>query len=191
MNYRQIYARKAECEKRIKEVCPDCPNTSGIYFFLREEDGFRFGYVGQAKHLLDRLGQHLIGYQHIDISIKKHGLYNAETNPCGYKVHFLEYPESELDAMEQKYIKQYANAGYQMKNATSGSQGKGKKSLDNGRPARGYYDGLDQGYKNAQKFIANLFEKHLVVDTKRHPATKLQEKALQKFEDFINNIEYR
>ena len=57
MNYRQLYARKAECEKRRKDVCPDCPNTSGIYFILREENGFRYGYNGKAKHILERLGQ--------------------------------------------------------------------------------------------------------------------------------------
>lgn len=186
MNYRQIYARKAECEKRIKEVCPDCPNTSGIYFLLREENGFRFGYVGQAKHLLDRLGQHLIGYQHIDLSIKKHGLYNAETNPCGYKVHFLEYPESKLDEMEQKYIKQYANAGYQMRNKTSGSQGEGKQGISANKQSKGYYDGLEQGKKKSREFVADLFNKHLVVTTKKQPPTKLQEKALQKFMDFIS-----
>lgn len=186
MNYRQIYARKAECEKRIKEVCPDCPNTSGIYFLLREEDGFRFGYVGQSKHLLDRLGQHLIGYQHIDLSIKKHGLYNAETNPCGYKVHFLEYPESKLDEMEQKYIKQYANAGYQMRNKTSGSQGEGKQGISANKQSKGYYDGLEQGKKKSREFVADLFNKHLVVTTKKQPPTKLQEKALQKFMDFIS-----
>ena len=103
MNYRQIYARKAECEKRIKEVCPDITNASGIYFILREENGFKFGYIGKAKHLKERLGQHLIGYQHIDLSIKKHGLWSEE-NPTGYKIHFLQFPESELDEKERYFI---------------------------------------------------------------------------------------
>ena len=103
MNYRQICARKAECEKRIKKVCPDCPNTSGIYFILREEDGFRYGYIGKARHLLERLGQHLIGYQHIDLSIKKHGLW-SEDNPTGYKIHFLQFPESELDEKDRAFL---------------------------------------------------------------------------------------
>lgn len=115
MNYRQIYARKAECEKRIKEVCPDCPNTSGIYFILREEDGFRYGYIGKARHLLERLGQHLIGYQHIDLSIKKHGLWSEE-NQTGYKIHFLQFPENELDEKERYFIQKYANSGWQMRN---------------------------------------------------------------------------
>lgn len=184
MNYKQIYAIKKTNEERILKVCPNCPNTSGIYFLLREEDGFRYAYIGQAKHLLSRLAQHLSGYQHIDLSIKKHGLWSKE-NLTGYKIHFLEYPECLLDEMEQKYIKQYANAGYQMRNATSGSQGVGKKGLDNARPTRTYYDGLEQGYKNAQKEVAHLFDLHLDYKTKKQPPTKLQEKALQKFKDFL------
>ena len=81
MNYRQIYARKAECEKRIKEVCPQATHDSGIYCFTRvDEDGFKFAYVGLAsKSLLARLGEHLVGYQHIDLSIKKHGLDHEVT----------------------------------------------------------------------------------------------------------------
>lgn len=31
MNYNQIYARKEAQEKRIKSVCPNAPETSGIY----------------------------------------------------------------------------------------------------------------------------------------------------------------
>ena len=106
MNYKQIYAIKKANEERILKVCPNCPNTSGIYFLLREENGFKFGYIGQAKHLLSRLAQHLSGYQHIDLSIKKHGLW-SEDNPNGYKVHFLRFPKSELDEKEQFYIKKY------------------------------------------------------------------------------------
>ena len=184
MNYKQIYAIKKANEERILKVCPNCPNTSGIYFLLREEDGFKYAYIGQAVRLRERLGSHLSGYQHIDLSIKKHGLWSEE-NPTGYKVHFLEFAENLLDEMEQKYIKQYANAGYQMRNATSGSQGVGKKGLDNARPSRGYYQGLEQGYKNAQKEVSHLFNLHLDYTTKKQPPTKLQEKALSKFKDFL------
>lgn len=186
MNYKQIYAIKRANEQRILKVCPNCPNRSGIYFLLREEDGFRFAYIGQAVRILERLGSHLSGYQHIDLSLKKHGLWSEE-NPSGYKVHFLEYPESQLDEMEQKYIKQYANAGYQLRNATSGSQGVGKKSLDNAKPSRNYYDGLKQGRKNAQRFVAELFTKHLDYRPKKDPPNAYQTKAMQKFKDFLEN----
>ena len=184
-NYRQVYAIKKKNEQRILSVCPDCPNTSGIYFLLREEDGFKYAYIGQAVRLRERLASHLSGYQHIDLSIKKHGFWSEE-NPTGYKVHFLEFPESQLNDMEQKYIKQYANAGYQLRNETTGSQGKGKKSLGDAKSPKGYYQGLDQGEKNARKMVAHLFKLHLDYVPKKSPPTKNQQKALQKFEDFLN-----
>lgn len=184
MDYKKIYAIKKANEERFLKVCPNCPNTSGIYFLLREEDGFKYAYIGQAVKLRERLASHLSGYQHIDLSIKKHGLYSKE-NPTGYRVHYLPIPENMLDEMEQKYIKQYANAGYQMRNATSGSQGVGKKGLDNARPTRNYYDGLRQGYRNAQKEVAHLFDLHLDYTTKSDKPNKNQQKALQKFKDFL------
>ena len=184
MDYKRIYAIKKQNEARILKVCPNCPNTSGIYFLLREEDGFKYAYIGQAVRLRERLASHLSGYQHIDLSIKKHGLWNEE-NPTGYRVHFLEFAENLLDEMEQKYIKQYANAGYQMRNATSGSQGVGKKGLDNQKQPRTYYEGLNNGYERARKEVAHLFDLHLDYTAKKQPPTKLQEKALQKFKDFL------
>jgi hypothetical protein len=184
VNYKQIYAIKKANEERILKVCPNCPNTSGIYFLLREQDGFKYAYIGQAARLRERLASHLSGYQHIDLSIKKHGLWSEE-NPTGYKVHFLEFAENMLDEMEQKYIKQYANAGYQMRNATSGSQGAGKKGLDNQKPSRNYYDGLAQGRKNAQRFIADLFAKHLDYKPKKEPPNAYQKRAMEKFKDFL------
>ena len=184
MNYKKTYAIKKANEERILKVCPNCPNTSGIYFLLREENGFKYAYIGQAIRLRERLTSHLSGYQHIDLSIKKHGLWSEE-NPTGYKVHFLEFPESLLDEMEQKYIKQYANAGYQMRNSTAGSQGKGKHGLDNQKQPRTYYEGLNNGYERARKEISHLFNLHLDYTTKNQPPTKLQEKAILKFKDFL------
>lgn len=182
MNYRQIYARKSECEKRIKDVCPDCPNTSGIYFILREEDGFRYGYIGKAKHLLERLGQHLIGYQHIDLSIKKHGLWSEE-NPTGYKIHVLQFPESELDEKERYFIHRYANAGWQMRNVESGGTN-GKTDIADRKPSKSYREGLAQGYLNARREVAHWFSLHLNVSMKK--PTKNAEKAYKKFLEFID-----
>ena len=184
MDMRQIKAIEKANKQRILKVCPDVPERSGIYFLLREEGGFKFGYVGRAKHLLTRLAQHLRGYQHIDLSLKNHGLY-SEDNPHGYKVHFLEVPEHLLDEAERKYILKYANAGYQMRNKTSGGQDGGKQGISANKQSKGYYDGLEQGKKKSREYIADLFDKHLVVTTKKNPPTKLQERALQKFNDFI------
>lgn len=186
MNYRQIYARKAECEKRIKEVCPQATHESGIYCFTRvDEDGFKFAYVGLAsKSLLSRLGEHLVGYQHIDLSIKKHGLYSQE-NPYGYKVDILcKCPAEECNEKEQYYIKKAADAGYQLRNHNSGSQGKGRRTFDNAKPSKTYREGLAMGYLNARREVAHWFSLHLNVSMKK--PTKNAEKALAKFQDFIN-----
>ncbi len=184
MDMRQVKAIEAANKKKILAVCAGVPARSGIYFLLREEDGFRYAYIGQAKDLLTRLAQHLNGYQHIDLSIKKHGLYRAD-NPTGWRVHFLEFPESELDAMERKYIKMYANKGYQLRNKTIGGQGQGKSGMDDNKPAKTYHDGLKQGYLNAQRYVANLFAKHLNYQQKSERPNKNQEKAAAKFRAFL------
>ena len=97
----------------------------------------------------------------------------------------MQFPESELDEKEQYFIKKYANAGYQMRNATSGSQGVGKKGLDNQKQPRTYYEGLNNGYERARKEIAHLFNLHLDYKTKSDNPNKNQQKALQKFKDFL------
>lgn len=186
MNYKQIYAIKKANKERILKVCPNCPEKSGIYFLLREEGGFRYAYVGQSVNLLQRLADHLQGYQHIDLSIKKHGLY-SDKNPTGYKVHFIQFPTDMLDEKEQEFIRKYANAGYQMRNATSGSQGKGKKGLDNAKQPKTYTEGVVQGEKNMAKRIKHLFDLHLDYSPKKNPPTKLQEKAMQKFKEILEN----
>ena len=129
VNYRQIKAIEKKNKERILGHCPDIPETSGIYILTREESGFKYAYIGQAKHLLTRMAQHLNGYQHIDLSLKKHGLW-SEKNPCGWKVMWEAFTEEELDVAEQLYIKEYANRGYQLRNKTIGGQGKGKQGLD-------------------------------------------------------------
>lgn len=183
MNYRQIKAIERENKQRILKLCPDAKDESGIYFLLREEDGFKYAYIGQSVKVLTRLAQHLTGFQRIDLSIKKHKLY-SEDNPTGWRIGVMYCEKERLDDQEQKYIKMYANAGYQLRNSTSGSQGEGKKDISDNQ-TKGYLEGLHNGYKKAQKEIAHLFDLHLEVKTKREPPTKLQENALAKFEEFI------
>ena len=188
MNMRQVYAIKAKNEKQILYHNPNVPKRSGIYFLLREENGFKYGYVGQAQNLLSRLADHLRGYQHIDLSIRKHGLYTTQ-NPTGYKIHFLEFPIEQLDEKERYYIKKYANAGYQMRNANVGGQGKGKNGLDNQKQPRTYTEGKAEGKKQLAREIRHLFDLHLDYMPKKSPPTKLQEKAMQKFKDFLESEE--
>lgn len=188
MTLRQIKAIEAANKKKILRCCPDIPQRSGIYFLLREDEGFKYAYIGQAKNLLQRLTEHLKGYQHIDLSLRKHGIYDVD-NVKGWKIHFLEFPENVIDEMEQKYIKAYANRGYQLRNKTAGGQGEGKAGLDSAKPVRGYYDGKVQGYNDARKFVANLFQKHLSYQKKSNKPNKNQDKAILKFEEFLKGEE--
>ncbi len=189
LNYQNIAKAKAiekrNCERLLK-VNPDLDNESGIYFLTRaDENGFRYAYIGQAVHILTRLAQHLVGYQHIDLSLKKHGLY-AGNNPYGWKIGFLHFPKQELDKQEQHYIKAYADYGYQLRNKTSGSQGEGKAKIDDYRPAKGYRDGLEQGKKNLAKELSSIAEKHLKIELRADKANnKVSQKQYEKFMDLL------
>lgn len=188
-NMRQIKAIENQNKKRLLKVNPKLNDRSGIYFLLREnENGFRFGYIGQAKNITQRLCGHLAGYnQHIDRSLKAHGLY-SEDNPYGWRVEFLNFPESKLDEKEKYYIKLYADKGYQLRNVSVGGQGSERDSgtIGERKPPKGYRDGIKQGYKNASKEISHLFDLHLDYKTKSDNPNKNQEKALHKLEEFLN-----
>jgi flagellar biosynthesis/type III secretory pathway protein FliH len=73
--------------------------------------------------------------------------------------------------------------GYQLRNKTSGGQDEGKIQIADYKPAKGYRDGLKQGYKNAQRDIRKLFDKWLTVEYDK--TKKLAERAYQKFNEFI------
>lgn len=143
--------KERENKERWLAVDPFLTDGSGIYILLRtDEYGIRYAYVGQAKHILTRLAQHLEGYQHIDLSIKKHGLL-SEDNPNGWFVTQMLIPEDQLDKAEQGYIKLYASMGYQLRNKTLGGQGEGKAGIDDNKPSKGYYDGKKQGRADVLK----------------------------------------
>lgn len=186
---KQVWAKKQETRQRIIKLCPSINDNSGIYFFTRtDENGIRYAYVGQAKHLLSRCAQHLLGYQHIDLSIKKHGLYN-DKNEYGYKLDYVNLPESQLDAYEREYIQKYASWGFQLRNATLGGQDSGKQVIDSKTP-KGYHDGLKQGYENARKEIKELFTKYLMVSVKSQEDTfkkdgTIKEVYQRKYNEFI------
>ena len=190
MSYQDIKKAKAieqKNKKKLLEVNPKLDEKSGIYFLTRtDEDGFKYAYIGQAKHILTRLAQHLVGFQHIDLSLKKHKLY-TEDNLHGWKVNFLHFPESQLNEKEQHYIKEYALNGYQLRNKTSGSQGVGKSQIDDYRPQKGYRDGLEQGRKNLARELNHIIDKHLVVSIKPEKVNnKVSIKAFEKFKEILS-----
>lgn len=181
----EVKRMEQEIKQRLLFINPKLNEQSGIYFLTREdEQGIKYAYIGQAKHILSRLAQHMTGYQHIDLSLKKHGLI-SNSNMCGWNVNFLNFPEELLDEKEQYYIKKYALGGYQLRNKTAGGQGSGKKQIDDYRPGKTYRQGVEQGMKNASRDVAKLFEKHLNVSAKNDPPTVNQLKAMDKFEKFL------
>lgn len=171
-------------KQRILAVNPKVDDNSGIYILTREENGFKYAYVGQAKHLLTRLAQHLNGYQHIDLSLKKHELYSKD-NPTGWNIMFTKFNANELDEQEKRFIRCCADDGYQLYNHTTGSQGEGKRALGETKSPKGYRDGVAQGEKNVIKKIAHIFDLHLKAVTKAEKPSKNAQKALEKFYEII------
>lgn len=172
----------------LKEF-PYLKDESGIYAFVRiDEIGIKHAYVGQAKKVLTRLAQHLAGHeQHIDKSLKKHGLYSV-TNPHGWTVTYKPFPVTALDNQERYYIKLFANSGHQMKNKLSGGQDGGRVAFTETQPHKTYRDGIEAGYNKARKEIAKLFELNLVYSI-NGAENERKKKALKKFEDFLKGEE--
>lgn len=190
-NYRQVKAIERQNKERILRTNPYVDENSGIYFLTREdENGIRYAYIGQAKHLLSRLADHLKGYQHIDLSLKKHGLYSTK-NFYGWKIGFEHFELEELDAKEQFYIREYAGLGYQLRNKTAGGQGAGKQQIDEYKPAKTYRDGLKQGKKSLAKELSTIIEKHLEISLKQSKTgNKISMKQLEKFWELLNEENY-
>ncbi len=195
MNYKNYAQRKAIEKKnadRLLAVNPNLDNESGIYFLTRKdpETGISFSYVGQARHIFQRLIQHMTGYQHIDLSLRKHGLI-SDKNPGGWDVNFMHFPLEKLDEMERYYITLYAKNGYQSRNKDTGG-GAGKQEIGERRPAKGYRDGIKQGKINLARQLSDIISKHLVVTIKPDKANnKVSIKQYEKFKELIDEETYK
>lgn len=185
-SFRQRKAIEQLYKKKWLQLEPQLNENSGIYILTRtDENGIKYAYVGQAKHILSRLAQHLLGYQHIDLSLRKHGLW-AENNIYGWDIKEPIYcPEEILDDTERANILKYAGLGYQLRNKTAGGQGEGKSGIDDNKPAKGYYDGKKQGYKDCQEYIKGL-AKYLTFTAK---SGKIAERKEKEFRSFINDTD--
>lgn len=187
MDFRQRKAIEQKNKRKLLTVNPNLNEESGIYFLTREdENGFKYAYIGQAKHILTRLAQHMVGYnQHIDLSLKSHGLF-SKGNPYGWNISFANTSEEVLDDMEQRYIKEYA-VGFQLLNKTSGSQGSGKKKIGEYKPAKGYRDGLKQGRINLARELSSIAEKHLKIEIRDDKKNnKISQKQFEKFKELLS-----
>ena len=191
-NYKKAKIIESQNKKRLLEVNPKLDDNSGIYFLTRvDENDIKYAYIGQAKRILTRLAQHLVGYQHIDLSLKKHGLY-LNNNPYGWKVSFIHFSLDMLDEMEQHYIKMYAQYGYQLRNKTAGGQGEGKTQIGEYRPTKGYRDGILQGKKTLARELSHIIDKHLTVSLKTEKrGNKVSMNALEKFKSMLSEDSYK
>ena len=185
-NYKKIYAMKRERENRIKKICPDIPYSSGIYVFYRtDEANIRRAYCGQAVSLCERCASHLAEYDHIALSLKKHGFY-SEKNPTGWKLAFKTCQKSELDEREVATIKSFADNGFQMYNITSGSQSAGKQVTGDYKSPKTYRQGVAYGRKSMARDISSIIDKHLTVqlrDGKQN--NKVSQRAFEKFKGLL------
>lgn len=189
----KVKAIERKNKEKLLKINPKLDDNSGIYFLTRtDEENINYFYVGQAKHILQRMCSHLVGYQHIDLSLKKRGFY-CEDNPYGWKLNFLPYPENELDKWEQHYILAYTKAGYQCRyNKTAGGQGQGKEKINEFKASKGYRDGIKQGKINLARELSNIAEKHLKIEIRDDKkGNKVSEKQFEKFKELLNEETYK
>ena len=188
-NIKKAKAIEAVNKKKLLDVNNSLDEKSGIYFLIRvDENDIKYAYIGQAKHILTRLAQHLVGYQHIDLSLKKHG-FKSLGNPYGWKIDFLVFPESRLDEMEDYYIKIYAQNGYQLRNKKLGGQCAGNDKIDEYRPARGYRQGINQGKKTLARDVKHILDTHCEITLKKE--TKVSRQALEKLFILLDEDTYK
>ena len=190
-NYKNIAKVKAienQNKKRLLAVNPKLNDESGIYILWRTEI---HGYVGQSVGILTRLAQHLVGFQHIDLSMKKHGLF-SEKNKGGYKIDFIHCSKSELDDKEREYIQKAIDNGWVLKNKTSGGQDDKKEKIADFRPSKGYRDGIKQGKINLARELSSIAEKHLEIRIKPEKQNnKVSQKQFEKFKELMNEDSYK
>ena len=191
-NYKNIARIKSidkSNKKRLLKVNPNLDDENGIYILWRTEI---HGYIGQTKQgILTRLSQHMSGYkQHIDLSLKKHGLYSAD-NKGGYKIDFIHCQISELDNKEKEYIQKSIDSGWIVKNKTGGGQNEGKEKIAEYKPPKTYRQGIQQGKITLARELKHIIDTHLNVSIRPEKANnKVSIKALEKFNELLNEENY-
>ena len=191
-NYKKIYAAKKERENRIKRICPSIPNLSGIYVFYRtDEAGIRRAYCGQAVNLCERCAAHLGEYDHIALSLKKHGFYK-EGNSFGWELSYETCCKEKLDEKEISKIKSLADEGFQMYNITAGGQSAGKLVTGQYKQPKTYSQGVQQGKISLARDLKHIIDKHLTVELKpEKQGNKVSMKALEKFNALLDENNYK
>ena len=178
IDYRKLFGVQKELERQLKKLCPDLDHKSGIYFWIRKEEGKNCAYIGKAVDLMKRSVSHLQGNkQRIDGSLKKRGLYSAD-NTLGWQLFFLHFPEAQLDEKERYFIEKYRSAGYEMYNLENGGTD-GKTMIGERKGPMGYRDGIKRGKTTLKKELNEIIDKYLVISVKKD--NKLSQRMLEKF----------
>lgn len=199
MNYRQIFARKNERKKQIKNLCPAIRDDAGIYMFYRwsEEKQKWCVYIGQSQtSVWERCASHLDGYKkknasHIDKSLFTHKL--ATQKEDGWQLKILTYCMPEYcNGLEQEYIAQYRKLDAIVYNITIGSQGKGKVDFQERSQERlkRYKNGKNKGKNAILKQIKVYFDKYIDAVVKE-PTNKIKQRKLQEFMEILNEADKR
>ena len=188
MNLKQRFAILNDKKKIIKAICPEITEVAGIYCFYRtNEHGEKCGYIGQAKNLLNRTAQHLMGrQQHIDKSLYKHKLY-SEDNKCGWKLNVVvNCLECDLDYLEQTYITKFLNDGWKVYNVTGGGQYDKKADIGERQQTKlkSYKNGKNLGYNKARDYVKTMFDKYLDYSIKGN-TNKIKERKLSEFKEWL------
>lgn len=184
-NYKQIFAKKSEAERRLREICPEAAtHRSGIYFYTREDMDGKHAYIGKAVDITERTISHLNGYQQrIDISLKSRKFY-SELNPSGWKLNVLYYPKAELDKWEQYWIDRYRKEGVELYNVESGGTD-GKTIIGERKPPKSYREGVAYGKKSLARELRHIITTHHF-EIKSEKDNKITQKALAKFWELLN-----
>ena len=186
-NYKLIAKRKAiekDMHNKLVQMGYNIPKSSGIYIFTRSEV---FAYIGQAKDLERRIIDHILNYdQRIDISLKKRGIYDKNTNEGEWCLSYIPCDISELDSMERQYISAYQKNGVALYNITSGGQDAGKVDINQRKSAKTYKQGVEYGKEQERKKIMQFFEKYLDYSIKGQN-NKIKERKLQEFKELMKN----
>jgi hypothetical protein len=96
--------------------------------------------------------------------------------------------QEELNQKEQEFIKKFADKGYQLRNKTIGSQGKGKTGLENAKPSKTYTQGVVYGTLKTKRKVKEFFDKYLDFVVKQ-PSTKIKERKFAEFGEFLKEGE--
>ena len=100
----------------------------------------------------------------------------------------MNLPASQLDEAEKKYIRLYADKGYQLRNVSLGGQGENRASgsIGDRKAPKGYMQGIQQGKKNLARELSNIAEKHLIIRLKPEKEhNKVSQKQYEKFMDLL------